>query len=139
MDVDQASRFATIPSSCKALTGSGMGGKNRRDASAFSVRVPIRPLAPQRTSGDWHREHSATDADSSISTKTEAPAADDLGSVILGLSQSVWSGWRRPLMYVQAHTVVRWQRERFRKFWARLSKRQRRRRRRPGTAAELRR
>jgi hypothetical protein len=33
----------------------------------------------------------------------------------------------------------RWQRERFRKFWARLSKPQRRRRGRPGTAAELRR
>ena len=24
-----------------------------------------------------------------------------------------WSGWRRPLFYVQADTVARWQRERF--------------------------
>ena len=48
--------------------------------------------------------------------------------------------WRTtPLLYVQLDTVVRWQRERFRKFWARLSKPQRRRRGRPGTAAELRR
>src|ERR1700745_1563585 len=47
--------------------------------------------------------------------------------------------WRQPLLYVQADTVVRWQRERFRKFWARLSNPQRQRRGRPGTAAELRR
>jgi len=40
---------------------------------------------------------------------------------------------------VQADTVVRWKRERFRRFWARLSRPQRRRRGRPGTAAELRR
>ncbi len=53
--------------------------------------------------------------------------------------RSVWSNWRRPLLYVQPDTVVRWQRERFRKFWARLSKPQRRRRGRPATAAELRR
>src|ERR1700754_4090155 len=53
--------------------------------------------------------------------------------------RSLWSGWGRPLLYVQPDTVVRWQRERFRKFWARLSKPQRRRRGRPGTAAELRR
>ena len=38
----------------------------------------------------------------------------------------LWSGWRRPLLYVQADTVVRWQRERFRRFWARLSKSDRR-------------
>src|SRR3954452_19780162 len=28
--------------------------------------------------------------------------------------RSLWSDWRHPLMYVQADTVVRWQRERFR-------------------------
>jgi hypothetical protein len=32
-----------------------------------------------------------------------------------------WNGWRAALRYVQPDTVVRWQRERFRKFWARLS------------------
>jgi len=53
--------------------------------------------------------------------------------------RSVWSDWRHPLIYVQADTVVRWQRERFRRFWARLSQPQRRRRGRPPTAAELRR
>src|SRR5438067_4974222 len=53
--------------------------------------------------------------------------------------RSLWSEWRHPLIYVQADTVVRWHRERFRKFWARLSKPQHRRPGRPGTAAELRR
>ena len=52
--------------------------------------------------------------------------------------RQVWSEWRRPLMYVQPDTVVRWHRERFRRFWARLSQQQGRRRGRPGTPAEIR-
>jgi len=44
-----------------------------------------------------------------------------------------------PLLYVQADTVARWQRERFHRFWARLSKRHSRRRGRPATAVEIRR
>src|SRR4029450_166451 len=51
----------------------------------------------------------------------------------------LWSDWRHPLMYVQSDTVVRWQRERFRRFWAGLAKSQGRGRGRPGTATELRR
>jgi putative transposase len=50
-----------------------------------------------------------------------------------------WPGWRRPLLYVQPDTVTQWQRERFRKFWARLSKPHSRRRGRPATTAEIRR
>jgi transposase len=53
--------------------------------------------------------------------------------------RSLWDDWRKPWLYVQPDTVVRWQRERFRKFWARLSKPQRRGRGRPGTVTELRR
>src|SRR5690242_18419660 len=52
----------------------------------FLFAFSIRPLAPQRTSGRCHRERRAPNADSSLSTKTEASAADDRGSVILGLS-----------------------------------------------------
>src|SRR5215469_11143216 len=37
----------------------------------------------------------------------------------VGLSL-LWKRWRSPLIYVRADTVVRWQRERFRRFWARL-------------------
>src|SRR5215469_4488881 len=56
----------------------------------------------------------------------------------VGLSL-LWKRWRSPLMYIQADTVVRWQRERFRRFWVRLSRRNRRRRGRPATAVEIRR
>jgi hypothetical protein len=56
----------------------------------------------------------------------------------VGLSHA-WNGWRGPLLYVQADTVVRWQGERFRRFWARLSKPRCRRRGRPATAVEIRR
>jgi len=56
----------------------------------------------------------------------------------VGLSR-VWRGWRSPLLYVKPDTVIRWQRERFRRFWAWLSQPQRRRRGRPTTAAEIRR
>src|SRR5919106_4602290 len=33
----------------------------------------------------------------------------------------IWAGWRRPLMIVTPGTVLRWQRRRFRAYWARLS------------------
>jgi putative transposase len=56
----------------------------------------------------------------------------------LGLSL-LWNRWRTPLIYVRADTVVRWQRERFRRFWARLSRVEQRRRGRPAMAVELRR
>jgi hypothetical protein len=60
-----------------------MDRNNRRHASPFAVRVSIRPIALQRTSGRCHRERSATNANRSVSAKTEAPAADDLGPGIL--------------------------------------------------------
>src|SRR5215472_11206010 len=56
----------------------------------------------------------------------------------VGLS-GVWRNWRSPLLYVQADTVVPWQRELFREFWAHLSKVNRRHGGRPATAVEIRR
>jgi hypothetical protein len=35
----------------------------------------------------------------------------------------VWKDWRRALVVVHPDTVMRWQRERFRRYWANLSKR----------------
>src|SRR5450759_3705843 len=35
----------------------------------------------------------------------------------------MWKDWRRALCVVHPDTVVRWQRERFRRYWANLSKR----------------
>jgi len=55
------------------------------------------------------------------------------------LASLIWKGWRAALAYVQPDTVVRWQRERFRKFWARLSRVNRRLRGRPATAVKIRR
>lgn len=71
--------------------------------------------------------------------KRKRPLLTNLDRVFWVTLRSAWSNWRDPLLHVQADTVVHWQRERFRKFWARLSRPQRRRRGRPGTAAELRR
>src|SRR5215472_14901872 len=53
----------------------------------------------------------------------------------VGLSR-LWKRWRSPLIYVQADTIVRWQRQRFRRFWARLSRRNQRRRGRLATPLE---
>ena len=35
---------------------------------------------------------------------------------------AMWKGWRRPLFVVHPDTVVRWQRERFRRYWAQRSR-----------------
>ncbi len=56
----------------------------------------------------------------------------------VGLSQ-FWNGWRGSLVFVRPDTVIRWQRDRFRRFWGRLSQPKRGRRGRPAVAAETRR
>ena len=70
--------------------------------------------------------------------KRNRPLLTTLDRVFWITLRSLWSEWRDPLIYVQADTVVRWHRERFRRFWAQMSKLQRRRRGRPSTAPELR-
>ena len=71
--------------------------------------------------------------------KRKRPLLTTLDRVFWVTLRRLWCDWRQPLLYVQADTVVRWQRERFRRFWTRLRQPQRRRRGRPCTAAELRR
>jgi hypothetical protein len=56
----------------------------------------------------------------------------------VGLSR-LWDSWRDAPVVVQPATVVRWQRERFRRFWARLSRPKGCRRGRPAVAVEIRR
>src|SRR5262249_25093216 len=51
----------------------------------------------------------------------------------------LWRRWRTVLSVVQPDTVVRWQRERFRRFWAQLSQCHKTGRGRPEVAAEIRR
>ena len=70
--------------------------------------------------------------------KRKRPVLTSFDRVFWITLRRLWSGWRRPLIYIQADTLVRWQRERFRRFWARLSKPHRRHRGRPATAAGLR-
>ena len=48
-----------------------------------------------------------------LSAKAEASAADDLGPDVLDYPPESVVRLRQPLLYVQADTVVRWQRERF--------------------------
>jgi len=71
--------------------------------------------------------------------KRKRPLLTTLDRVFWITLRRLWSGWRRPLLYVRPDTVTHWQRERFRRFWARLSKRHGRRRGRPATAVEIRR
>src|ERR1700739_3110044 len=74
-----------------------------------------------------------------LQRKRKRPLLTTFDRVFWITLRHLWCDWRQPLLYVQADTVVRWQRERFRRFWARLSKPERRGRGRPRTAAELRR
>jgi putative transposase len=54
----------------------------------------------------------------------------------IGLSR-LWAGWKGALVIVQPDTVLRWQRERFRRFWAAVSKSNDRRRGRPAVPQEI--
>src|SRR5215469_24354 len=55
----------------------------------------------------------------------------------IGLAR-VWAGWKGALVVVQADTVLRWQRDRFRRYWP-LSRSKHRPRGRPASAPEARR
>src|SRR5215813_14126275 len=49
--------------------------------------------------------------------KRRRPVLTTLDRVFWITLRRWWSGWRDPLLYVQADTVTRWHRERFRRFW----------------------
>ena len=116
-----------------------MVGKNQRHGSAFLLLFRLVRLL---LSG--HQSLALENAAlrmqiAAFQRKRKRPLLTTLDRIFWVALRSVCSDWRHPLLYVQADTVVRWQRERFRKFWARLSNPQRQPRGRPGTAAELRR
>ena len=52
--------------------------------------------------------------------RRKRPVLTVLDRVFWTTLRSLWPGWRGMLVYVQPDTVVRWQRERFRRFWAAL-------------------
>ena len=70
--------------------------------------------------------------------KTRRPRVTTLDRLFwIGLS-SIWKRWRQALIIFHPDTIVRWRRERFRKFWARLSKTSQLRRGRPAISAAIR-
>jgi hypothetical protein len=85
-----------------------------RYASAFTVRVSIRPLL---LSG--HQTVAIENAAlrmqiAAFQRKRKRPLLTILDRVFWVTLRTLWADWRHPLLYVQADTVVRWQRERFR-------------------------
>src|SRR5262245_43735511 len=116
-----------------------MEGKNRTYASLLTVGLSILSTTPQQPSSlAVAIENTALRMQiAAFQREKKRPLLTNFDRVFWIILHRLWSDWRHPLMYVQADTVVRWQRERFRRFWARRSKP--RRRGRPGTAAELRR
>src|SRR5947208_10023088 len=117
----------------------GMIGKNRRMAVLFLLAFRFVRLLLSGHQGVALENAALRMQIAAFQRKRKRPLLTTLDRIFWVTLRSVWSDWRHPLLYVQADSVVRWQRERFRKFWARLSNPQRQPRGRPGTAAELRR
>ena len=51
------------------------------------------------------------------------PALDDIDRAFWVALRSSWPAWASRLVIVNADTVVRWHRDRFRRYWAKISKR----------------
>jgi hypothetical protein len=128
--------FAIIPPARNKLTSMRMKANNRPHASLSFVCDSIRSTPAERPSSRCHRKCCSPPATRSFPAKAETTAADLLRLAVLGRVVSRLAQLARPLFYVQADTVVRWQRERFRKFWANLSRVDRRRCGRPATAVD---
>jgi hypothetical protein len=67
------------------------------------------------------------------------PTSTAFDRLFWGTLSKVWRRWRTALFVVRPDTVVRWQRGRFRKFWAHICRRRAAGRGRPPVAAEIRR
>src|SRR3954467_8092419 len=117
----------------------GMIGKNRRMAVLFLLAFRFVRLLLSGHQGVALENAALRMQIAAFQRKRKRPLLSTLDRMFWITLRSLWDDWRKPLLYVQPDTVVRWQRERFRRFWARLSKPQRRRRGRPRTGAELRR
>src|SRR4051812_44177332 len=117
----------------------GMIGKNRRMAVLFLLAFRFVRLLLSGHQGVALENAALRMQIAAFQRKRKRPLLTTVDRVFWTTLRSLWDDWRKPLLYVQPDTVVRWQRERFRKFWAGPSKPQHRGRGRPGTSAELRR
>ena len=57
----------------------------------------------------------------SLMDKRSRPVLDDIDRAFWVALRAAWPGWASRLVIVQADTVARWHRERFRRHWARIS------------------
>ena len=101
--------------------------------------LSIRSSPHERTWSHCGGERRSPPATRRLPAKTAATGVDRLRSPLLGRAVAVLERLARCVALRTPDTVVRWQRERFRKFWARLSRVNRRRRGRPVAAVEIRR
>jgi transposase InsO family protein len=58
-----------------------------------------------------------------LATSHRRAALTDLDRAFWTILRRYWAAWSRALVIVQPETVVRWHRERFRRYWARKSRR----------------
>jgi putative transposase len=116
-----------------------MNGKNQRHASVFPLVFRFVRLLLSGHQAVAIENAALRMQLAAFQRKTERPLLTTSDRVFWMTLRSLWAEWRRHPIYVQPDTVVRWHREGFRRFLARLSTRQVVRRGRPSTAAELRR
>src|SRR3954452_24640999 len=104
----------------------GMIGKNRRMAVLFLLAFRFVRLLLSGHQGVALENAALRMQIAAFQRKRKRPLLTTVDRVFWITIRSLWDNWRKPLLYVQPDTVVRWQRERFRKFWARLCKPQHR-------------
>src|SRR3954454_22355053 len=100
----------------------GMIGKNRRMAVLFLLAFRFVRLLLSGHQGVALENAALRMQIAAFQRKRKRPLLTTVDRVFWITLRSLWDNWPKPLLYVQPDTVVRWQRERFRKFWARLSK-----------------
>src|SRR5215472_7698245 len=75
------------------------------------MSLPFLPIASERSPSRRPRECRAPPPTRGVPTKRRRPVLTTLDRVFWITLRRWWSGWRDPLVYVQADTVTRWQRE----------------------------
>ena len=60
-----------------------------------------------------------------LKQKRPRPRLDDVDRAFWVAMRRAWSGWAERLVIVKPETVVKWHRERFRRYWTELSRHKR--------------
>src|SRR3954449_11623416 len=91
----------------------GMIGKNRRMAVLFLLAFRFVRLLLSGHQGVALENAALRMQIAAFQRKRKRPLLTTSDRVFWITLRTLWSDWRHPLLYVQADTVVRWQRERF--------------------------